>query len=764
MFPIELRQRLQWIVWRYEQFPDEAKPRKMPYCPHTAGLASVTAPHTWGSLEQAQAALTSGRYNGLGFVLTSDDPFSFIDLDCTSDEKERELHAQIYERFVSYSERSPSGTGAHIIVSGVVPMGRKRHHVEVYSSGRYMTMTGDVLRDLPINYYQEDLQAVYEYISPPTLKGSGSDFDGPQTRSDDELIHIAYHAKNGDKFRELYIGEWGKHYPSQSEGDWALINIVAHYTDNRDQVRRIFHASALGKRGKAHRGIYLERMIDAAFDRKMPGANIDALTAQYEAWIAEQRAVKAQSDAAPVRAKAIRDASMTNDYPYPPGLIGETAEFIFAAAPRPIREVALIAAMGLIAGIAGRCYNISGTGLNQYFFLVGQAGVGKNSISKGIRSIKNALTGGQNPPLPNAKTFFGPEKIASPEGLIKHLAEHPCFVSYTGEIGHELRQMSGDYASGNKVGLKSLLLALYMNSGQGEYLGGMAYSDKSKNTRDIQSPAFTWMGETTPDMFYPNIDEGMVNEGLIPRLFTIETFADVPALNKDHRNVKPSDVLLGRFAELCAYSIQLNQANRVAEIAMSPAAEKLFDEYDEYTRGQINAETRSVRRNMWGRAGLKALRLAGLVAVGENYLQPTVTEENAVWAIQLATQDAKNMLTKFDAGEIVQGDAEAQQIAKIVSTVRDWIRAPWDTVKVYAPSMDEMFKAKVIPYAFLQRRNAAVAAFKRDPRGATAALQRAIKVLIDRGDLVELPKHDVSKKFGTACIAYAVTNYAAFGV
>ncbi len=46
----------------------------------------------------------------------------------------------------------------------------------------------------------------------------------------------------------------------------------------------------------------------------------------------------------------------------PPGLVGEVAQFIYKAAPRPVPEIALVGAIGLIAGIVGRCFNISRTG------------------------------------------------------------------------------------------------------------------------------------------------------------------------------------------------------------------------------------------------------------------------------------------------------------------------------------------------------------------------------------------------------------------
>jgi len=50
--------------------------------------------------------------------------------------------------------------------------------------------------------------------------------------------------------------------------------------------------------------------------------------------------------------------------------LGEIAHFIYNAAPRQVEEVAIAGAIGLLSGICGRSYNVSGTGLNQYILLL----------------------------------------------------------------------------------------------------------------------------------------------------------------------------------------------------------------------------------------------------------------------------------------------------------------------------------------------------------------------------------------------------------
>jgi len=135
--PEELRRRPQWVVHK----------DKVPYIAGGVGRASSTDSLTWRPFEEAVRALESGRYDGIGFVFSSGDPFAGIDLDKCRNPETGELEewaAKIVEAFGGYAEASPSGTGVHIIVRGKAP-NKKRGRVEAYSSERFFTITGEVL-------------------------------------------------------------------------------------------------------------------------------------------------------------------------------------------------------------------------------------------------------------------------------------------------------------------------------------------------------------------------------------------------------------------------------------------------------------------------------------------------------------------------------------------------------------------------------------------------------------------------------------------
>jgi hypothetical protein len=108
----------------------------------------------------------------------------------------------------------------------------------------------------------------------------------------------------------------------------------------------------------------------------------------------------------------------------PPGLVGAIADFIYEAAPRPVREIALVGAIGFVAGIVGRAFNVSGTGLNLYTLVSRADWHRQRSDQPGISKLVSAV----RPNCPTIAEFVGPAEIRSDAALLKWIAKHPCFL------------------------------------------------------------------------------------------------------------------------------------------------------------------------------------------------------------------------------------------------------------------------------------------------------------------------------------------------
>lgn len=145
--PEEIKTYCAWVLWKRARIGDRGT--KHPYSVHTRRKASSTDSRTWGSFEKVLEAYEAGGYDGIGFVLSSGDPYCGVDLDDAVDPETGKIAVwaeEILEGLDGYTERSPSGAGIHIIVRGNLPGGGNRKGpLEMYDKRRFFTITGHVL-------------------------------------------------------------------------------------------------------------------------------------------------------------------------------------------------------------------------------------------------------------------------------------------------------------------------------------------------------------------------------------------------------------------------------------------------------------------------------------------------------------------------------------------------------------------------------------------------------------------------------------------
>lgn len=254
--PLELTERNQWVNWRSVLRPGTEKPTKQPLDPKSGRLASTIDPQTWGSFDEAAMRWRNGGADGIGFVFTADDPFVGIDLDACRDRETGEIEARarsIVESLDSYTEISPTGTGLHVICSGTLPPdGRRKGKIEMYSEGRYFTMTGAVLEEYPrdISDRTATLARVHASVfgAKPSQQGDSGEPPSRHKLTDDELLSRARSARNSSTFVSLWSGDVSR-YASSSEADLALCNLLAFWSDGDPyQTDRLFRQSGLMRR------------------------------------------------------------------------------------------------------------------------------------------------------------------------------------------------------------------------------------------------------------------------------------------------------------------------------------------------------------------------------------------------------------------------------------------------------------------------------------------------------------------------------------
>jgi len=271
MYPEELIELDRWCIWRYVE--RDGKETKLPVNPLTGEFARSNDESTWASYEHALYAFKKGRGDGLGFFFKA--PYIGIDLDNVEDDifryqngdYENNIVHEFYETFKSYGEISPSGTGVHIIAKGKIPGERRRSgNVEMYSEGRFFTMTENSLHKYKrISEVDEQVfKPIYnKYLGTKNITRLPNQAHGLSGHdlSDLEVISRIHQSKQSMVFDRLLKGGWEEDYDSQSEADLAMANILAFWTArNYIQMDRIFRESSLmrdkwdEKRGKTTYG------------------------------------------------------------------------------------------------------------------------------------------------------------------------------------------------------------------------------------------------------------------------------------------------------------------------------------------------------------------------------------------------------------------------------------------------------------------------------------------------------------------------------
>ena len=259
--PTELMSREQWVVWRWEK--RRGKWTKPPYQPNGRPAKSNDSA-TWVSFRAAVAALESGNFDGVGFVLTSDDSYAMADLDHCLDSAGslKVWAAEVVGQLSSYTEITPSGEGLRVIVKAVLPPGGRRRgmgsggSVELYDRLRYMTMTGNRLAGTPDTIEErktkmDELHARLFALVSSSARKAPSNRSSAASLAESELLARARAAKNGRKFSALHDRGDISRYASASEADLALCGILAFWTGgDSQQIDNLFRRSALFRQKK----------------------------------------------------------------------------------------------------------------------------------------------------------------------------------------------------------------------------------------------------------------------------------------------------------------------------------------------------------------------------------------------------------------------------------------------------------------------------------------------------------------------------------
>ena len=164
--PFELKQQHNWVCANHTS--------KVPMQTYTHAAASSTDPNTWSSFEDALKAVQNKRYEYIGFVF-ADTGIVGIDIDAGyEDDLPSALAVDIIGHCRSYTEKSKSGRGFHILLKGDLPFKGRNNlaGVEIYKTARYFIMTGDTILFKSIEENQTAIDYVIAKYFPETREST----------------------------------------------------------------------------------------------------------------------------------------------------------------------------------------------------------------------------------------------------------------------------------------------------------------------------------------------------------------------------------------------------------------------------------------------------------------------------------------------------------------------------------------------------------------------------------------------------------------
>ena len=279
-----------WVNWKLEE--RDGKQTKVPYNPRTGGKAQTNNPDTWTDFESAHS--TSADYSGIGFNFADD--IAGIDIDNKTRDPEQDKRAEaILNLFAdTYAEKSPSGTGWHIIFrfdKSKIPTGadgkldgkyytnNPNINLECYFPGltnKYFTFTGQGNGKNIEDMTEQVLIFLDNYMLKDNFKKKNNNYVAKITKYLEENNYVADNgnildkarfSRNGVKFSALFDrGDTSAHGNDDSAADLALCSMLAWWLQGSfNEIDHYFRQSAL-YREKWERKDYRTATINKAIE------------------------------------------------------------------------------------------------------------------------------------------------------------------------------------------------------------------------------------------------------------------------------------------------------------------------------------------------------------------------------------------------------------------------------------------------------------------------------------------------------------------
>lgn len=303
---------------------------------------------------------------------------------------------------------------------------------------------------------------------------------------------------------------------------------------------------------------------------------------------------------------------------YPPGLVGEIAQWIVAVSRKQQPELAIGAALAIVGAACGRQIKgptQSSTAL--YVLALAPTGKGKEAPLKAIIRIMMAAGLGHH---------VGPDQWMSMSALINMVTRKPLACCAQDEFGGFMQRVFHRRASTHERAIPQILRSLW-----GVNFGPWTTPQWADGTSHIvDAPHLTLFGASTHEQFYSAMEGAAISDGTLNRFLVIEGRKQPveQASPGDAEQVPKSIVdglrqiylLSGEMPAAQRNSIECNLAavGGARQVGWCPdGSEQAYREFQ--TAMESQADRDAQRAEFMVRAPEMAIRIATILAVGRGY-------------------------------------------------------------------------------------------------------------------------------------------------
>lgn len=328
--------------------------------------------------------------------------------------------------------------------------------------------------------------------------------------------------------------------------------------------------------------------------------------------------------------------------PIPPGALGDLYKAAYDSLLYQYPEVAMVSAVGLVAGIAGRRYNVvhpAPMGLNVYMTLVAGTGFGKERIS---RFIEYCLLSAQNG-LKSFASFYGAGSFTSAKAIYNQVVNARSQVCVASEAGLLMKVRSG-----NVEAKTAMLLDMYSKSDRHSWTKGATYSDKDASISPLRAVALTLISESTErSLMEAFSSSNALESGYLPRQSIFKIKSDVPKANRNFK-LELSNELIYRLNRIMddASSVQSCDDSQAKEITFDDSIIEDTWNFQEYC-DSMRKSPNGIEAAMCTRMFVKAVKYAGIATVFNHMDSTKIGKKEWEWGKDMAKYEMSTIMSNL---------------------------------------------------------------------------------------------------------------------